>query len=94
MKPEPYRLLLLCLIAFVAMLLTSCAQTQVYRNGQCVFKTQANASLVVFHQADTDLRIEGMNHSTPTRAGGSVIGTAATGATGIATALLTRGLVH
>lgn len=74
--------------------LTGCAQTQVFRNGKCVFKTQANASLVVFHQADTDLRIEGMNHSIPTRAGGSVVGTAATGAASIATAVLTRGLVH
>lgn len=75
-------------------ILTSCAQTSVYRNGQCVFRTQANASLVVFHQADTDLRIEGLNHSTPTRAGGSVIGTTGTALVGVATAVATRGLLH
>lgn len=81
----------LCLLS---VFFVGCAQTSVYRNGQCVFRTQANASLIVFHQADTDLRIEGLNHSTPTRAGGSVIGTASAGATSLATALLTRGLVR
>ena len=34
------------------------------------------------------------NHSTPIRAVGSVIGTAGTAATGIATAVMTRGLVR
>lgn len=71
-----------------------CAQTSVYKNGQRVFATQANASLVVFHQGDTDLRIEGLNHSTPTRAGGSVIGTAGTAAAGVAATILTNGLVR
>ncbi len=93
MKHTP-REYFLGVLSAAAILLVGCAQTSVYRNGKCVLRTQANAKLVVFHQGDTDLRIEGLNHSTPTRAGGSVIGTAATGATGIATALLTRGWVR
>lgn len=74
--------------------LTGCADTRVYRDGKLALKTQANANLITFHQGDTDLRIEKMNHSTPTRAGGSVIGTAATGVTSIATAIATKGLVR
>lgn len=83
------KLLPLCFLLFA-----SCAETQVYRNGQLALRTQANASLLTFHQGDTDLRIEGMNHSTPTRAGGSVVGTAATGLAGVATAVLSKGLIR
>ncbi len=80
------------LAALLAFALTACASTTVYRNGKRVLNTQANASLLVFHQGDTDLRIEGLNHSTPTRAGGSVIGTAGTALTGIVTAVAAHGL--
>lgn len=83
-----YALLILCL------LIVGCAQTTVYRNGQPILKTQANAKLLVFRQGDTFLRIEGLNHSTPTRAGGSVLGTGLSGAAGVATAILTNGLVQ
>lgn len=74
--------------------LAGCAQTTVFRNGQPILKTQANAKLLVFQRGDTYLRIEGLNHSTPTRAGGSVIGTGLSGVAGIATVVATKGLVH
>ncbi len=82
------------LLFLLPLVFVGCAQTTVFRNGQPILRTQANASLVVFSQGDTALRIEGMNHSTPTRAGGSVIGTTGTAAAGVATAILTNGLVR
>lgn len=65
-------LLILCLFG------AGCAQTVVYRNCKPILKTQANAKSLVFRQGDTYLRIDGLNHSTPTRAGGSVAGTIGT----------------
>lgn len=69
-------------------------ETKVYKDGNLILKTQANAKSLVFRQGDTYLKIDGMNHSTPTRAGGSVLGTGLSGATGVATAILTKGLVR
>lgn len=74
--------------------LCSCANTVVKRDGKVVLWTQANASTLEFHSGDTSLKMTMMNHSTPTRAGGSVIGTTATGAAGVITALVTKGLVR
>lgn len=73
---------------------TGCANTVVKRDGKVVLWTQANASTLEFHSGDTSLKMTMMNHSTPTRAGGSVIGTTATGATGVITALVTKGIVR
>lgn len=87
-------LLAICRLTALCLILPACAHTVVKKNDQVILDTQANADLVEFRQGDTSLKMVKMNHSTPTRAGGSVIGTAATGATGIATAILTRGLVH
>lgn len=84
--------ILLALI--IAAALPSCAQTTVYRNGQPILKTQANAKLLVFQQGNTYLRIEGLNHSIATRAGGAVIGTGLSGVAGIATVVATKGLVR
>lgn len=65
-------LLILCLFG------AGCASTTVYRNGQPILKTQANAKSLVFRQGDTYLRIDGLDHAGPTRAGGSVAGTIGT----------------
>lgn len=66
------------LILPLALVLSSCAHTIVRKNGRVILDTQANARLLVFKQGDTYLYIDGLNHSTPTRAGGSVVGTAGT----------------
>lgn len=80
------------LLAALAILCSGCASTVVYRDGQPILKTQANAALVVFRQGDTELRIERLDHAVATRAGGATVGTAATGVTGIITAAAVRGL--
>ncbi len=82
------------LILILCTSLSACAHTVVKKNGQTILDTQANADLLEFAQGDTTLRIVKLNHSTPTRAGGSVIGTTGTAATGIATAILTKGLIR
>lgn len=58
------------------LLCSGCAFTRVKENGQEVFYTQANAKhLIVRTARGSTLEIDGLNHSTPTRAGGSVAGT-------------------
>lgn len=64
----------------ICLLLCSCASTKVYRNGLLVLNTQADASNFEFIQGDTQLRATRLNHSGPTRAGGSVLGTGLAGA--------------
>jgi hypothetical protein len=71
--------LLLCL------LLTGC-QTVVYGpDGKRQFATGANAKNLTFTGPGTYLHADDLNHSTPTRAAGAVIGNAATGIGGIIT---------
>lgn len=69
-----------------ALLLCGCTSTTVFKDGQPVLRTQANARLLTFRHGDIELRIEGLDHAVATRAGGSVVGTAASGAAGIITA--------
>jgi hypothetical protein len=80
-------------LAALFSMLAGCASTTVYRDGKPILKTQADAKSLAFSQGDTSLKVVGLNHSTPTRAGGSVIGTTGTAVAGAATAVLTRGLV-
>lgn len=68
------------LILLLTAFLPGC-QTTVYRDGKPILRTQANAKRVEFHQdakGATSLVIDGLNHSVPTRAGGSVAGTVGT----------------
>ncbi len=82
------------LSVFLALPFCSCAGTRVSENGKTVFYTQMNCAYMEYRSpAGSRLIVHGMNHSTPTRAGGSVIGTAATGATSLATAIITKGLI-
>lgn len=80
--------LLLCL------LLMGCSYTKI-DSPKFKMRTQANMK-VVDVKADGSFRIEDMNHSTPTLAGGKAISNGATAfgtaATGLATGLLSRGL--
>jgi hypothetical protein len=80
-------------LALIAILFSGCASTSVFKNGQKILFTQANANSLEFRQGDTFLKIEGLNHSTPTRAGGSVIGTTGTALTGVAGAVVAGGIV-
>lgn len=77
----------------LAFLILPACSTTVYRNGNPILRTYANADIVEFHQGDTSLRMVKMNHSTPTRAAGSVVGTALAGATGLAGAVITKGII-
>lgn len=80
---------------FLCFLFVGCAQTQVREAGKVVFTTQMNcASMSYRSAAGSTLTVTGMNHSTPTRAGGSVIGTTGTALVGVATAIATKGLIH
>lgn len=50
---------------------TGCAHTDVYDpSGHRLFRTEANATSLAYHSGTTSLEIVGLNHSTPTTAGG------------------------
>jgi hypothetical protein len=100
LKPWPlaftiFGLGLLLSIAFALLFsLTGCAQTSIQAKN-FTMKTQANMA-VCDVKSDGSFRIEGLNHSTPTLAGGKAFsnGTATFGsaATGLAAGLLSHGL--
>lgn len=72
--------------------LTGCARTSATAER---FHTQANVDYVEWHGGKNPrLIMRGVNHSTPTRAGGSLIGTAGAAGAGVITAWLTKGLVR
>lgn len=87
-----------CILGGLALLavafLSGCASTNVYRGGRKILSTQADAAQLEFRDGNTSLKVVGLNHSTPTRAGGSVVGTAGTAVGGVATALLSQGIVR
>lgn len=60
--------------ALLALFLVGCASTTFYHNGQKVLATQANITGLVVTK-DGELRADKVDHSTPTRAGGSAAGT-------------------
>lgn len=64
-----------CLL-ILALFAAGCSTTVRNSQGVTVLKTYANADIIAFKQGDTSLYMKKMNHSTPTRAGGSVVGTA------------------
>jgi hypothetical protein len=75
------------LLLFLAvLLLTGCSTTVYGPAGQPQFRTYANAKNLTFTGPGTSLHADDLNHSTPTRAAGSLVGTAASGVTGIITA--------
>jgi hypothetical protein len=66
-------------------LLSSC-QTVVYGpDGRPQFRTYGDVAGLTFTGPGTTLHADTLNHSTPTRAGGSVVGTAFTGIGGAIT---------
>lgn len=63
----------LAILAVVIPFLSGCAGT--YVSGKCLY-TQANADYIEWHGgANPSFKAYKINHSTPTRAGGSVLGT-------------------
>jgi hypothetical protein len=83
--------LLLCL----PLLLIGCASTTVSEGGHKVFTTQMNCAEMEYRSpAGSYLRVRGMNHSTPTRAGGSVLGTGLGGVSGIIGTYMTGAVVQ
>ncbi len=76
--------------ALLALMLCGCASTSVYRDGKRILFTQANATHLEFRQGDTSLVIDGMDHSTPTRAGGSVAGTIGASLAAMSAKVLTK----
>ena len=82
-------------LLLLSLLFSGCAGTFVKENGQVVFFTQANCTSLHFHSAaGSDLTMTGLNHAVATRAGGSVIGTAASGAAGVIAAGVTKGIIR
>lgn len=63
-------------------------------NGKTRMRTYANARYMHYKDENCEMTIHGMNHSTPTRATGSVIGTTGSAGTSLVTAWLTRGVVR
>ena len=68
-----------------------CSTTLVGHNGTR-FRTYANASTMDVTLDGARMAATGLNHSTPTRAGGSVAGTVAAGVAGVLTAGAVPGL--
>lgn len=68
------RLLALCL------LMTSCSTTIYGPDGKPKMRTFADASNVSYKDKECEFHADTLNHSAPTRATGSVIGTTMTGA--------------
>lgn len=64
-----------------------CASTTIYRSGKPILRIQGDATNLTYRNGGIYFHADKLNHSEPTRAGGSVIGTAGTAATGIVTAL-------
>ncbi len=70
----------------------ACAGT--YASSKCVY-TQADCEYLEWHGGPRpSLMMRGVNHSTPTRAGGSVLGTVAMGAASIITAKMGMGVIR
>jgi hypothetical protein len=67
------RLFLLCL------LMSSCSTTIYYPNGKPKFRTYGDSASVTYQDKTTTLQVTDLNHSAPTRATGSVIGTTLSG---------------
>lgn len=78
----------LALLLVVACLMTACSTTiRDPQTGVVIFRTEADATNVTFKSGSTYFHADRLNHSTPTRAGGSVAGTIAAGALPIVTAV-------
>lgn len=86
---KTYKLATLTLLV-IPFLSVGCASTEVWQNGQRVFRTEMNCRYMALNTSPSrsSLIVHGMNHSTPTRAGGSVLGTGLGGVTGVAGALI------
>ncbi len=69
-------------------LFTGCA-TRVYENGHLVLETYGDATGMQFSTGRTSLTVSRLNHSVPTRAAGSVVGTGLAGALPIVTSVST-----
>jgi len=74
---------------FVCLLFTGCAFTEVSdpKTGKRVFYTQADATNITYTGPGYSFHADRLNHSTPTRAGGSVAGTISSGFVSGVTAL-------
>jgi hypothetical protein len=88
---ERLRALVIFLGIAVLLFAASGCSTTVYRNGKPALKTYADATNIKLG-ADGSFSADRLNHSTPTRAAGSVVGTAAAGALPIVTAVARGGL--
>lgn len=84
------RILALGLVTLISM--SGCARSTFYNGKDPILKTQANITGLSITKGDYALHVDRIDHSTPTRAGGSVIGTFWTGFTSALTAWLARGL--
>lgn len=66
--------LLLTSLLLCGLALTSCSTTVFGPDGKPQFRTYANARNLTFTGPGTSLHADTLNHSTPTRAAGSVLG--------------------
>lgn len=76
-------------LALLALLFTGCATSSFYSHGRKFADIRADLTDVSIHYAadgSIDFRATRMNHSVPTRAAGSVLGTAGTALSGAITA--------
>lgn len=82
-------------LLFLPMLLIGCASTTFRdpRTGVEVAKFQGDMWDMHYKDGYREWSASRVSHSAATRAGGSVLGTGLSGATAVATAILTKGLV-
>lgn len=79
------RILALGLVVFLS---AGCASSTFYNGKDRILKTQANITGLSITKGDYALKADRIDHSTPTRAGGSAMGTWWTGLTSALTAFL------
>lgn len=78
------------LLILFTLIFTSCSTT-VYRDGRPILKTYANATGFHFQDGSTSLSADKLDHSSPTRAAGSIVGTGLSGVAGVIAAKAATG---
>jgi hypothetical protein len=68
------------LLFIIYLSLNSCSTTLYHPNGKPKFRTYGDSASIAYQDKTTKLQVTDLNHSAPTRATGSVVGTTMTGA--------------
>lgn len=86
--------LILAILSCAILILTTGCSTGLYSpvTGKPLMKTYGDSQYMKYTGAGVTFEAVGLNHSTPTRAAGSVVGTTGTAVSGVAATLLSKGL--